>query len=121
MMKKQFQCRQCRKAFVVGGERTTEGKRTWPVTCPHCDGPNEIEFPSFDGIYDVYPVLPGPTRPYQKGNKKWTFDEFSTGIARRAGEWETQNDAAKASMRMLVIFCKNLCSYAPWQVNLDVE
>jgi Zn finger protein HypA/HybF involved in hydrogenase expression len=47
-------CTQCHNTFRVSGSQNSETDRTWPVICPHCGGPNEIDFPNAEGVFKVY-------------------------------------------------------------------
>lgn len=49
-------CTQCSRTFKVSGSQTQEKSRKWPVACPYCNTPNEVDFPNKEGVFTVHPV-----------------------------------------------------------------
>jgi hypothetical protein len=48
-------CPNCQNTFRISGSQDIEEDRTWSVICPHCNAPNEVDFPSSEGVFKVYP------------------------------------------------------------------
>jgi hypothetical protein len=48
-------CANCQNTFRISGSQDIEEDRTWSVICPHCNAPNEVDFPSSEGVFKVYP------------------------------------------------------------------
>ncbi|MGA8221587.1 MAG: hypothetical protein WB780_08020 [Candidatus Acidiferrales bacterium] len=45
MMRKIIRCKGCGKQFSVNGEGNPRTIKTDMVTCPHCEHPNEVDWP----------------------------------------------------------------------------
>jgi hypothetical protein len=47
---------------------------------------------------------PGPTKAFRKENGKWTFHIFPNGDAQEFGEFDTQEAADDASVKVLFVW-----------------
>jgi hypothetical protein len=44
-----------RTRVELSGSQDIGEDRTWSLICPHCNAPNEVDFPNSEGVFKVYP------------------------------------------------------------------
>lgn len=56
---------------------------------------------------------PAPDPPFRKANGKWTFYDYPGGVKAEAGEYETEDGAKAAFIKVHRIWIANGCADGP--------